>query len=275
MSDIINSVYIKNSEILKVSDFDEKIINNGKSLYEVIRVIDGIPLFLEEHLERLNNSSKITNKKIWISLDDIKSKLLKLIKVNQVEVGNIKLIFNFGDDDKNTFLAYFIKHHYPVAKDYEEGVKTILYHGERDNPNAKVINSNFREKVNEKIKDCNVYEAILVDRNGNITEGSRSNIFMIKGDTVITSPLVDVLPGVTRDVIINICRQIKLNVEEKRVNYCELYNMDAAFISGTSPKVLPINSIDKKYSYNCNNNNLIKIITNYDKAIKKNIEENK
>ena len=76
---------------------------------------------------------------------------------------------------------------------YTEGVKTILYYGERENPNAKIVNDNFRAKVTEEIKKSNAFEAILVDRNGLITEGSKSNIFAIKDGKLITAKAEAVL----------------------------------------------------------------------------------
>ena len=87
--------------------------------------------------------------------------------------------------------------------------KNDLYFGERENPNAKIINLSFREKVNKKIREKNAYEAILVDRKGYITEGSKSNIFMIKDNMLLTSPVKAVLPGVTRGEIIDIAEEVK------------------------------------------------------------------
>jgi len=84
----------------------------------------------------------------------------------------------------------------------------------------------------------------LVDRNGNLTEGSKSNIFMIKGNEVYTAPLENVLPGVTRGVIIEILKDLHVDFQEKSINESEIKELDALFISGTSPKVLPINKVD-------------------------------
>lgn len=275
MDEIINSMYIKNDEILEIKHFNKENIKSGKSIYEVIRIIDSVPLFLEDHLKRLNNSFDITNNKIWLSYNEIKVKLLKLIKINKVSFGNVKLVFNIEDNGEKCFLAYFIKHKYPTYENYINGINVILYHGERNNPNVKIVNENFREKVNKQIKKCNAYEAILVDRNGNITEGSRSNIFMVKGDNIITPPLEDVLPGVTRGIIINICKQNGLNIEEKKIHYKKLNNMDAVFISGTSPKVLPVCFIGEKKFFSSSNNNVLKIIKNYDNIVREYINKNK
>lgn len=192
MNECFRDKFIYNNKVLNCIEFNPILINQGKSLYEVIRLIDGIPLFLEDHLERLAYSASVTGLKLWLSPDEIKSWIKELSKINMTKDGNIKIVFNFNEKEGNNFLAFFIKHSYPTEDMYINGVKTSLLEEERDNPNAKIINKNLREKSDKLIKEKDLFEAILVDRNGNVTEGSRSNIFMIKGNKVYTAPKEDV-----------------------------------------------------------------------------------
>lgn len=263
MSECLHKYFIFNSQVKDCREFDDNQLRDGKALYEVIRIIEGKPLFLQKHLERLENSAKLVKVELWITKDDITEKIKQLIEENNITIGNIKLVFNVKN---KIFLAYFIKHHYPSEEDYKNGVKTIFYHGERENPNAKIINISFRELVEKKIKEKNVYEAILVDRNGFITEGSKSNIFMIKDTKVITSPLEAVLPGITRNVIIEVSRKIGLEVLEDKVHYKDVKDLDALFISGTSPEVLPISRVEH-LSFNSSRNEVVlKIMHEYNGA---------
>lgn len=266
--------YLLNDETKKNSEFSDEFLSKGKSLYEVIRVIDGAPIFLEKHLSRLINSANIVKLILPLSIEEIKEKLNKLIVVNAAAIGNIKIVFNFSDK-KCDFYAYFLKHSYPSEEDYKNGVDTILYHGERDNPNAKVINLSFREKADEKIREAKAFEAILVDRNGNITEGSRSNIFMIKDNTVLTAPVEDVLPGITRDTIIAAAKKCGYEVKEQRINYNDIKDLDGLFISGTSPKVLPIRRVDNLQFNSASNKVINDILIEYDEVINKYIENYK
>lgn len=270
MSECINQYFIFNNEKRPCEKFDDNLLKAGKSLYEVIRIIDGKPLFLQRHLSRLQTSAKLTNLDIWLSKDEIKEKICELIKMNDVRIGNIKIVFKFEAD--NMFLAYFVKHHYPNEEEYKTGVATILYHGERETPNAKIINLSFRESVDKEIKEKGVYEAILVNKKGYITEGSKSNIFMIKDDKVLTAPLRDVLPGVTRGVILELCSKIGFEVLEKNVDYVSVKDLDGLFISGTSPKVLPINKVDNMKFNSANNNVILKIMEKYNEAVEENIK---
>lgn len=278
MSECFGNFCIQNAHILKAEQFDESLISEGTSLYEVIRIMNKVPLFLERHLKRLENSAKLVNLKLWMSLEEVKERLVELIKVNNAEDGNVKIVFNYRQKGENTlhnFSAYFIKHSYPSDNQYKEGVDTILYFAERANPNAKIINTTLRKLTNEKIKENDAYEAILIDRNNNITEGSRSNIFMVRENSVITAPLTEVLGGITREIIIEICKNKKIELKEEKVNYNELKHMQALFITGTSPKVLPIRKIEDIYFNSADNKVVQKIMNAYNDIIDDYIEKNK
>jgi branched-chain amino acid aminotransferase len=270
VKECINDYFVKNNEILKNEFFVQDMVSEGKSIYEVIRVIEGKPLFLEEHLKRLVNSCTLENKDILMSEEQIEKGIKELIKWNNVQNGNIKLVFNYKESS-NTYLVYFIKHSYPEAKLYEIGVDTTLFFGERTNPNAKVINSSFREQVEKVIKEKQVFEAILVDNQGFITEGSKSNIFMVEKGIVVTSPLNNVLPGITRSVVIDIVKSLGIGFEEKSINYKEIEGLEGLFITGTSPKVLPIKTVDNFFFNSSENKIIVKIMKEYEKACSKSI----
>jgi len=266
--------YLYNEEIKESINFTDKFMSKGKSLYEVIRIIDGVPVFLEKHIFRLANSANLMKLPLPYGIEKIKLKIYKLIEENNCNFGNIKIVFNFVEE-KCDFYAYFLKHNYPEKSNYETGVHTVFFHGERNNPNAKVVNLSFREAVDAKIKEEKVYEAILVDKNGKITEGSKSNIFMVEKNNVFTSPTENVLPGITRDIIIKVAKECGYEVIEKEFDYKDVDILDGMFISGTSPKVLPIKSVEN-INFNSASNNVIKdIINGYDKEIDDYIKKNK
>ncbi|WP_346889063.1 aminotransferase class IV [Clostridium sp. UBA1056] len=270
MDNCINDYFIKNDEVYERAEFQDIYVVEGKCIYEVIRVIDGAPLFLNEHLERLENSLKLEKKEDFISMDMIKDYIEKLITINRVVNGNLKLVLN-----KDNLFIFFIKHSYPTKDMYNNGVKTILYFGERHNPNAKVIDNSFREKVNEKIAASNSYEAILVNHEGYITEGSKSNIFMVKGDEIITAPVEGVLPGITRGEIIKACHELGLKVKEENINCEDIKNLDGLFISGTSPNVLPINEVQGIIKYDKICDKIYNIKDKFEQLIIKNLKNYK
>jgi branched-chain amino acid aminotransferase len=239
-----------------------------KIIYEVLRVMDGKPIFLESHIKRMENSFNLINEEFTLSYEKISDRIELLIKNEKKINGNIKITYGVNEKILNVF---FVEHSYPSEEMYENGVETILYFGERENPNAKIINDNFREKVNKEIKDKEVYEAILVDKNGYITEGSKSNIFMVKDNVILTSPVKAVLPGVTRGEIIEIAQKLQIQVKEVEYNYSDIYKLDGIFISGTSPKVLPIRKVNE-INLNPNNDLIRKLMEEYDDEITRYIE---
>ena len=272
MSECVNKFFICDGEVKECSKFDSLLRFEGITIYEVIRVIDRVPLFIEQHLSRLVNSSRLAKVQLKYTDSEIINQIRLLIKQNDVINGNIKIIFNYSSDILSCI--YFIKHSYPTEKMYREGVETILYHSERTNPNIKAVNKAFRENVEAKIQEAKVYEAILVDRNGYITEGSKSNIFVIKDNKILTAPLKDVLPGVTRERVISISKKLGFNIHEENIHYEDLYCMDALFITGTSPKLLPISKVEDKIINSTKNTILNRLMLEYDLLINEYIVNN-
>ena len=162
-------------------------------------------------------------------------------------------------------MLYLNPTHYPSAQQYADGVKTELFYGERKNPNIKMMDQELRDATDAAIREHGLYEVILVDRSGQITEGSRSNIFFIKNGEVYTSPLHQVLPGVTRGKIIEILTSKGITVHEEPISASDIGSFDAAFISGTSPKVLPIAAAND-VTYDVNDSLLRNLMGWYDEA---------
>jgi branched-chain amino acid aminotransferase len=116
------------------------------------------------------------------------------------------------------------------------------------------------------ITENDIYEVLLVNEDGLITEGSRSNIFFIENDQLITPPENLVLAGITRNLVIQVCQDENIPFAEKNLTYPELSGCSAAFITGTSPKVLPVNKIDD-FRFHTGNPIMLAIIRKYNEMI--------
>jgi branched-chain amino acid aminotransferase len=275
MSDCLHTYFIRNSTDVPVSLWDKSIHNTGKSVYEVIRVIEGVPLFLDDHLERFTNSLHLSGLKSGMSVMEIKRALKRLIKINEVSLGNIMFMFHYnGIDAEPLFMAWFIPHFYPSGNDYKYGVRLILFHAERENRQAKVLNQELREIIRQKVVESGAYEALLVDREGFLTEGSKSNFFALKNGILYTAPEEEVLLGITRKYIFEICKKAGIGIREEKVHESELSNYDACFVSGTSPKILPASAIEH-HEFKTENQVLKTIMHEYDKLIREYISSGK
>jgi branched-chain amino acid aminotransferase len=237
---------VLNDKVITTDDPKITSINPSLVIYEVIRIINGKCLFLEDHLIRLFTSLSLANKKLNLSQNDLIKNIYRLVSANSLINGNIRVEICF-QQTKVSLLSQIIPHQYPSSDDYLKGVKAITYKAERDNPNAKILNSVLREKINNHIKNANAWEALLINNQNQITEGSKSNFFAIKGKSVFTPPSTDVLPGITRKHVINLCKETAVNLSERNISYYEIDQFDSFFITGTSPKILPLKMIDDIY----------------------------
>lgn len=238
-NEAIFKYYFINDELSLTTD--NKVFKklDEESVYEVIKVVKGVPLFLEEHMERMRFSSQ--NMKIPFDCTDlaISEKISSLVEANEIENNNIKIICS----RENIFLTYMVRSNYPDKESYKKGVHTILYNGERENPNLKTLKDAFKSRVNHLTKKEGAREALLVNSEGYITEGARSNIFFVLGNTIYTPPADAVLQGITRKYILKICKSKGFNVQEKLLNVDRIKELKGAFLTGTSIGFLPIASI--------------------------------
>lgn len=273
-NEVIESYFISNGTQFPLNEVDRFYITQP-TIYEVIRVIDEVPLFIEEHLARLQASAASLN----ADLKDIETKITadikQLIKINNNPEMNVKLVVYNLENSTPDYIIAFVHSSYPSKDQYEKGVHTIIVNEERPNPNAKIINSQLREMINAKLKESNAYEALLVNNRGEITEGSRSNLFFIEEGKVYTAPSQDVLIGITRKYIIKACTNLNLEVVEQPIPFSMLEYAEGAFITGTSPKVLPIASIDEMVIDSANNNIVSAILKEYDSILRQYIDIHK
>lgn len=258
------SHFIHSNKLALIEEFEHCIQDKNDIIYEVIRFINFKPLFLEDHLDRflLNfnfNPETIRNYKVQLS-----DNLHILIKENGKASGNIR--FQFKHNLTDSFCAWLIPHTYPTKKEYKEGVLVKRYHAERQEPNIKARDIKLRNEVDQFIKEQKIYETVLINDEGQITEGSRSNIFFIQNNIIVTPPLSMVLPGITRQKILSLIEENHLYFKESIIQVTELQNFESCFISGTSPKILPVAHFDEK-QMEVNNKLLLKLIELYNQHI--------
>lgn len=247
--------------------------NSELMVYEVIRLIDGVALFLEDHFERLKRSMQIQGLMFQMDFQDFKQNIAELARQNKQMEGNVKFVYSVVE--RNVRWAFtFIPHSYPTPDDYHSGVTTDLLFAERQNPNAKVIQSAIRDEANQMIATLKLYEVLLVDGNGMITEGSRSNVFFVKSGVFYTAPASMILEGITRKKVIDCLKNLNFQIVEQAVSKAEIGDFDSVFLTGTSPKVLPVRAIGEQ-EFNTQALVLQKLMKSYDEMIATYIEKAK
>lgn len=244
------------------------------SIYEVIRVIDGVPIFLDDHLERMFTSAKIIGYEIEYGKAEIKNSIKEVILKNGAKNQNIKLLGSTVNNEE-VFLVYFLDSFYPPKEYYRNGIKTILYEHQRDNPNAKVQKDDFRNNVKLAMEEKGAFEALLVNSGGYIPEGSRSNMFFVKDGRIYTAPSNQVLLGITRKYIFSIAKILDIDIIEESIHKDDIEKLEGAFMSGTSVGVLPITRIDNKIIESTDNEIINKLNESYNELMENFIKENK
>lgn len=253
---IINDNVISEKELIQQLN-----IYNQASVYEVIRVINKKAVFLREHYLRFAESCRIVGQINFPEFEILQNQIDKLIILNNTQIGNIRIDY-FAD----RLSLRFIPHSYPDAEMYKNGVEVMTFCAERTNPNAKVVQAMLREQTAEFIRKNQIYEALLVNHNGEITEGSKSNVFFIRKGELYSAPLNSILHGITLLKVIEIANNQNIPIHFYPILKSELADFEAVFISGTSPKILPICTVDS-VSFNPNEPLLRQIMATYDKMI--------
>lgn len=213
-------------------------------IYEVIRLIDGKPLFYKAHMERLTESAALLGRSVDQLAEKIHTSVSELIKKNGIQADNLKLVIGSLEQTEPSWLIFGVKGFYPPQSWFSEGVKATLLNVSRHNPHAKVINQHLADHVDQLRATTDLFEALLVDEQGRITEGSRSNVFFIKEGRLYTPKTELALKGITRLKLMQVLEQMEIGCEEVDIEASALSDYEGVFITGTSVDLLPISSVD-------------------------------
>ena len=213
------------------------------SVYESIKVISSQPVYALDHIHRLFNSAKGIGLEHPFSSEDIILSLFELIKANEIENATVRILLAGGES--HLFITSEAMLSYPPTH-YTQGVGVTTYQGERFLPLYKTsaLLMNYLALKEARSKGC--FEALLIDRNNAALEGTRSNLFALKGDVFYTAPSSEVLEGVTRDKILKAIthHSFSLSFTPIPLEGTLLGIYDGLFLSSTSMGALPISSVD-------------------------------
>jgi branched-chain amino acid aminotransferase len=246
--------------------FKPQFPSNRINVYEVVRAQNGVVLFAESHFARLAKSLEIANTKSTIGFDSWLSFARQLLMMNKVANVNVRYDYYCFDGVVQDVVVSTLLTAYPSELQKENGVAVCLFHAERQLPNAKVTDAQLREAANQHIKSTSSFEALLVNHNNEITEGSRSNFFAIINNKIITAPNHLVLQGIMRQQVIKVIESNNMELSYRPIGVDEIESIEGAFLTGTSPRVLAINKIDNTTINH--NHRLVKVLyTNIEQEV--------
>src|SRR5881396_2685158 len=240
------------------------VVNYGSSVFEGIRCYalpSGPAIFrANEHMQRLVDSAKIYRIDLDYTRDELVSGMVEVVKSNGVWPCYIRPIVlrGYGEAGVNPFNSpteVYIAN-YPWGKylgaDAEQGVDVCVSSWTRIAPNtlpamAKSGANYMNSQLVKMEAIINGYlEGIALDANGYVSEGSGENLFVVRNGTLQTAPLGNsVLPGITRDSVLTIARELGIPVVEQGIPREMLYIADEVFLTGTAAEITPVRSVDK------------------------------
>ncbi|RSD27778.1 D-amino-acid transaminase [Mesobacillus subterraneus] len=237
-------------------DIEDRGYQFGDGVYEVIRVYNGKMFTGKEHLNRLVESAEKIRMQLPYSPEQLEEKMEELIAKNELETGTVYMQFTRGTSPRNhvfpgadiapTFVAYTRKVPRP-EESMEKGVRAILDEDIRWlRCDIKSLNLLGNLLSKQKAAEAGCFEAIL-HRGEKVTEGSHSNISIIKDGVILTHPADNfILNGITRQKVLEICRNEQIPLEERAFTLDELSAADEVFSSGTTVEVMPVVEVDGK-----------------------------
>ncbi|HAZ28297.1 MAG TPA: hypothetical protein DCY48_00790 [Candidatus Magasanikbacteria bacterium] len=218
----------------------------GFGVYENVRFRNGRVFFLDRHIDRLFRSAALIGLEHFFLASAVREGAQALVLKNYVTDANMKMVLLGGKtaEDAQLFLMALAPK-FVEKSVYRKGVRVLARHYERFLPQAKTLNMLPSYLFFREAEKAGAYDTILVNREGNITEGTRSNIFVIRGEHIITPAREHVLLGVTRETVIECLREHGYTVKEQSVPLDRIGEYEGAFLTNTSGKVVPTRKIDE------------------------------
>lgn len=245
-------------ENAKVSVFDHGFLY-GDGIFEGIRIYNGNIFKCKEHLDRLYDSAKSIDLVIPMEYDELLEAMAETIRRNDMHNGYIRLIVSRGPGNlgldprrcpKPTVLIIVEQLAIYSEEAYKNGLRAVSVAQRRNIPDAlnpKIKSLNYLNNILVKIQSnfAGADEAIMMNAQGYVTEGSGDNIFIVKNGVVTTPPCyLGALEGITRQAIIELCAKMDIPLKEEPFSMHDVYIADEVFFTGTAAEVIAAREID-------------------------------
>jgi branched-chain amino acid aminotransferase len=242
----------------KISVFDS-VVQGGDAVWEGLRVYKEGIFCLDKHLERLEASAHALAFENIPSRSQVKNAIFETLQANAMRDGtHIRLTLTRGekitsgmDPRLNTkgCCLIVLAEWKPLVYDNAAGIRVITSSQRRNNPqflDSKIHHNNLLNNIIAKLQAnvAGVDAALMLDHQGFVAELNDTNIFMVSKGKVYTPYADACLHGITRELVINLCRDNNIAIEEKNLSLTEFYNADEVFACGTMGELTPVNEID-------------------------------
>jgi branched-chain amino acid aminotransferase len=243
----------------KVSVFDS-VVQGGDAVWEGLRVYNGRIFCFEKHINRLMESAKSMDFANIPTVEDVKKAVFSTLEANGMkDETHIRLTLTRGEKitsgmnpELNQFgCTLIVLAEWKSSIFYGKELCLVTSNIRRNSPlclDSKIHHANLINNILAKIEanHAGADDAVMLDLNGFVAETNATNIFMIKDGIVLTPFPKACLPGITRGLIIELCKNNNIQIIEQDISVTELYNADEAFTTGTMGELARVNEIDKR-----------------------------
>ena len=243
----------------KISVFDSA-VQGGDAVWEGVRIYDGRIFCFEKHLNRLMESAKSMDFSNVPSVEEVKNAVFSTLKANGMKDDtHIRLTLTRGEkitSGMNPKLNQFgctliVLAEWKSSIFYGKELRLVTSNIRRNSPlclDSKIHHANLINNILAKIEAnyAGADDALMLDLDGFVAETNATNIFIIKNGLVITPFPKACLPGITRSLIIEICKNNNIPIVEQDISVTELYNADEVFTTGTMGELARVNEIDNR-----------------------------
>jgi branched-chain amino acid aminotransferase len=240
-------------------------LHYGMAVFEGVRAYktaQGTAIFrLEEHTKRWFNSAKIFQMAMPYSQDELMKAQIEVVKANQLEscylrpiawIGSEKLGISPKGNQILVSIAAWQWGAYLGDDGLNKGIRVKTSSYSRHHVNVSLVRAKASGYyinsilANQEVTAHGYDEALLLDTDGYVSEGSGENVFIVRDGVIYTPDLASCLAGITRDAIMKIANDLNIEVREKRITRDEMYCADEAFFTGTAAEVTPIRELDDR-----------------------------
>ncbi len=244
----------------KLSVFDRG-FQYGDGVFEGLRCYDGRIYKLEEHVLRLFDSARAINIKIPLSHEEIKEAIKDTVRANGFENAHIKPFvtrgygWKLGLDPKNASTPNIVIIARPTAESMYgkagSGLRLAVVSVRKTpassmDPRVKSLNYLVNILARAEALASGADEAIMLDIQGFITEGSGDNIFLVRQGALLTPPVQSALEGITRQTVIDLGKEASISTHEAPLTLYNVYTADEVFVTGSGAGIVPVIEVDKR-----------------------------
>lgn len=222
----------------------------GHGIFDFFRVWDGVPVFAEDHILRLQHSLHVIGLNVDVTARQWMEWFNQMIRINEADRAGFRVVVTGGYSEDGYSIPeqkniYLLLHHLPPndPKQFEQGVSLLTSSYQRDIPSAKTTIYIQSMHFQPQLKKAGAFE-VLYHWKGEITECSRCNIFFIDRQGVLHTPKNGMLKGITRKQVLAMASENNMPLIEREIFLDELPDMAGAFLSATTKGILPVVKID-------------------------------